>query len=80
MQRPITCILGVLLAGLAVVLRLNVGSIFTGYSWSGNAIEISRDYQNMRAWVDVFNIAIVAGIAVAIVGWVVPPRRPLGAG
>jgi hypothetical protein len=76
MERPITCILGVLFTVLAVTLRLDVGNMFTAYSWSGNAIVISRDYQYMRAWIDVLNIAIVTGIAMAILGWLVPPRRP----
>lgn len=74
MERPLTCTLGILLCCLATAFRLNASELFTHFAWSGSAIEVSRDYQNMRAWVDVFNIAIVTGIAVSLIGWLVPPR------
>jgi hypothetical protein len=80
MQRPPICILGIVLASVAAILRLNVGSMFTSFSWSANTIQISRDYQNMLAWIDIFNIAIVAGLALAIIGWLLPPSRGPGAG
>jgi di/tricarboxylate transporter len=74
MQRPLACVLGLLLIFFAFSLHLNVGAMFTHFSWSGNAIEISREYQYMRAWIDVFNIAMLAGLALALIGWVVPSR------
>jgi len=74
MQRPKTFFLGVAITVMAVLLRLMVGKVlFTSFGWGG-PIEISPGYQDMRAWIDLFNIAIMSGIALAIVGWVVPER------
>jgi len=48
--------------------------LFTTFHWSGS-IEISPDYLNMQAWTDLFNIAILTGIALALIGWFMPLRE-----
>ena len=79
MQHPRTCIIGIVVATIAVILRLNVGNMFTSFGWSGNFNQISRDYLNMMAWIDVFDIAIIAGLSVAAIGWLMPPPPRPGA-
>jgi len=60
---------------LAVLLRINVNTIFHTFIWSGNAMELSPQYKLMLAWNDVFDVLMLAGCAIAIIGWFVPPKK-----
>jgi hypothetical protein len=73
MQRKGPFFLGLAITLTAVILRLNVGKgLFTSFGWGG-PLEISRDFLNMHAWIDLFNIAILTGLALTLIGWFVPP-------
>jgi len=73
MHRPFVCYVGCLLAIVGLIVRFSIAAP-NQYSFTG-PVELSRVYQDMLAWRDVSDIAMLIGAALAMAGWLVPPRR-----
>jgi hypothetical protein len=70
--RAFVLIAGCLLTHSSIQARLAVSKTFQTFSGSGNEVMISADFQNMMAWIDVYNLGMYSGVAImliAVFGW-----------